>query len=154
MILEPCLPDSKVLEHCLHKRMHEHQSHCSCGDGSFFVELVPCLFLQAQQNPVQSLGCTSQLHSYTAMQAMTVTQAMPCRSWEPGTRDMRSTWAQWHQDNRQLTMPHMFSLVAIGLLPLNSAVVERGFSLHFIIKNKLRNRLKVAQVFRTLCALR
>ena len=44
-------------------------------------------------------------------------------------------------------MPYMFTLVSVGLvLALNTAVVERGFSLHLIIKNKLRNRLKVAQV--------
>lgn len=41
----------------------------------------------------------------------------------------------------------MFLLVAIGLvIPSNTACVERGFSLHCISKNKLRNALKIAQV--------
>ena len=41
----------------------------------------------------------------------------------------------------------MFTLVKAGLvIPLNTACVERGFSHHGIIKNKLRSRLKVVNV--------
>ena len=43
----------------------------------------------------------------------------------------------------------MFMLVAIGIglvIPLNTACVDRGFSLHCNIKNKLRNRWKIPQV--------
>ena len=41
----------------------------------------------------------------------------------------------------------MFTLVKAGsVIPLNTACVERGFSHHGIIKNKLRSRLKVVKV--------
>ena len=44
-------------------------------------------------------------------------------------------------------MPNMFTLVKAGLvIPLNTACVERGFSHHGIIENKLRSRLKVVNV--------
>ena len=44
-------------------------------------------------------------------------------------------------------MPNMFTLVKAGLvIPLNTACVERGFSHHGIIKNKLQSRLKVVNV--------
>ena len=44
-------------------------------------------------------------------------------------------------------MPNMFTLVKAGLvIPLNTACLERGFSHHGIIKNKLRSRLKVVNV--------
>ena len=48
---------------------------------------------------------------------------------------------------REQSMPNIVTLVKAGLVsPLNIACVERGFSHHGIIKNKLRSRLKVVNV--------
>lgn len=44
-------------------------------------------------------------------------------------------------------MPHMFTMASIWLvLALNTTLVECGLSLHLVIKDRLRYRLKVAQV--------
>ena len=48
---------------------------------------------------------------------------------------------------REQSMPNIVTPVKAGLvIPLNTACVERGFSHHGIIKNKLRSRLKVVNV--------
>ena len=53
-------------------------------------------------------------------------------------------WAEFYEAGREQSMPNMFTLVKAGLvIPLNTACVERGFSHHGIIKNKLRSRLKL-----------
>ena len=60
---------------------------------------------------------------------------------------MGLAWSDFHGDSRDQTLPYMFQLVAIGLvIPLNTACVQRGFSLHAGIKTKLHSRLKVPQV--------
>ena len=62
-------------------------------------------------------------------------------------RSMLITWADFHFQKLDQTLPLIFKLVMIGLvIPLNTACVERGFSLHCNVKNRLSNRLKVAQV--------
>lgn len=60
-----------------------------------------------------------------------------------GHRSLDQSICQQHGLNgRQQSMPHMFTLASISLgLALNTAVVERGFSLHLVIKDRLRNRL-------------
>ena len=77
--------------------------------------------------------------------------AMKLALWQRSRRrvnlHMSSVWAEFKEAGRDLTMPYMFRLVMFGLIvPLNTACVERGFSHHGIIKNKLRTRLKVVHV--------
>ena len=58
-----------------------------------------------------------------------------------------AVWAEFREEGRDRTLPNMFTMVSVGLVvPLNTACVERGFSHHGIIKNKLRNSLKVLQM--------
>ena len=60
---------------------------------------------------------------------------------------MNTVWAEFYEAGREQSMPNMFTLVKAGLvIPLNLARVERGFSHHGFIKNKLRSRLKVVNV--------
>ena len=60
---------------------------------------------------------------------------------------MVAVWAEFREEGRDRTLPNMFTMVSVGLVvPLNTACVERGFSHHGIIKNKLRNSLKVLQM--------
>ena len=69
-------------------------------------------------------------------------RAKDCRS-----LDMVAVWAEFREQGRDRTLPNMFTMVSVGLVvPLNTACVERGFSHHGIIKNKLRNSLKVLQM--------
>ena len=64
-----------------------------------------------------------------------------------GGADMKSAWMGLHDDKLQCMMPYMFKLVAIALvIPLNTACVERGFSVHNNVKNKTRSSLKIAQL--------
>ena len=61
--------------------------------------------------------------------------------------DMVAVWAEFREEGRDRTLPNMFTMVSVGLVvPLNTVCVERGFSHHGIIKNKLRNSLKVLQM--------
>ena len=74
--------------------------------------------------------------------------AMKRALWERSRRrvglQMAAVWAEFKDQNRVQTMPNLYLLVLFGLIvPLNTACVERGFSHHGIIKNKLRTRLKV-----------
>ena len=58
---------------------------------------------------------------------------------------MNTVWAEFYEASREHSMPNMFTFVKAGLvIPLNTACVE--FSLHGIIKNKLRSRLRVVNV--------
>ena len=71
--------------------------------------------------------------------------------WQPAKRraglSMKTVWAEFYKAGREQTMPNMFTLVKAGLvITLNTACVERGFSHHGTIKNKLRGRLKVVNV--------
>ena len=70
---------------------------------------------------------------------------------KPVVEDTEAKWLYgYHWARRpgtETTMPYMFCLVMLGLVvPLNTACVERGFSHHGIIKNKLRTRLKIVHV--------
>lgn len=74
-------------------------------------------------------------------------QALWSRAKDSRGLKMTSVWGEFRGEGRERIMPHMFILVTVGLLvPLNTACVERGFSHHGIIKNKLRNALKVIQM--------
>ena len=74
-------------------------------------------------------------------------QALWQRSRRRTSLGMSAVWAEFKEAGRETTMPHMFRLVMLGLVvPLNTACVERGFSHHGIIKNKLRTRLKIVHV--------
>ena len=56
-------------------------------------------------------------------------------------------WRKLSLEEAQLNFPNLFQLVlTMFLIPVQTAVVERGFSLHKIIKNKLRNRLEIVTV--------
>ena len=50
-------------------------------------------------------------------------------------------------EQAHLNFPNLFLLVQIMfLIPVQTAIVERGFSLHKIIKSKLRNRLQIVTI--------
>jgi len=59
---------------------------------------------------------------------------------------MRAAWChikQFHADE----LPHILMIVyVLMVLPVQTAVVERGFSLHRIIKNRLRSRLLISKM--------
>jgi len=56
-------------------------------------------------------------------------------------------WRKLSLEEAQLNFPNLFQLVlTMFLIPVQTAVVERGFSLHKRIKNKLRNRLEIVTV--------
>jgi len=56
-------------------------------------------------------------------------------------------WRKLFVEQAHLYFPNLFLLVQIMfLIPVQTAVVERGFSLHKIIKSKLRNRLQIMTI--------
>ena len=58
--------------------------------------------------------------------------------------DATYIWRKLYSEEAHLLFPNLFMLVQIMfLIPVQTAVVERGFSLHKIIKSKLRNALKI-----------
>ena len=74
-------------------------------------------------------------------------EALWQRAKDSRSLDMVAVWAEFREEGRDRTLPNMFTMVSVGLVvPLNTACVERGFSHHGIIKNKLRNSLKVLQM--------
>lgn len=61
--------------------------------------------------------------------------------------DATYIWRKLHFDGAHTAFPNLFKLVLIMfLIPVQTAVVERGFSLHKLIKSKLRNRLQISTV--------
>jgi len=53
-------------------------------------------------------------------------------------------WRKLFLEEAHIMFPNLFMLVQIMfLIPVQTAVVERGFSLHKIIKSNLRNALKI-----------
>ena len=56
-------------------------------------------------------------------------------------------WRKLIVEQAHLNFPNLFLLVQIMfLIPVQTAIVERGFSLHKIIKSKLRNRLQIVTI--------
>ena len=57
-----------------------------------------------------------------------------------------TVWRDLHDDHG-LMLGYMLKFVYLCLvIPLNSAIAERGFSLHNSIKTKLRNRLRIVTI--------
>lgn len=69
--------------------------------------------------------------------------------WTAG-QDRYSTFESvWRglDDSHRLVLPHMLKFVEVCfVIPMNSCCAERGFSEHGVIKNKLRNRMRIKTV--------
>jgi hypothetical protein len=62
-------------------------------------------------------------------------------------KNFKDDWSDLVDDGLKDAFSEVFKLASVSLiLPLNTAIVERGFSKMNIIKSKLRNRLKVNTV--------
>ena len=61
-----------------------------------------------------------------------------------GVADMWAGYLQTESKKLQTSLPHIFSLLCVMLtMPIQTATVERGFSTHRVIKDRLSNRMGI-----------
>jgi hypothetical protein len=61
-----------------------------------------------------------------------------------GVADMWAGYLQTESNKLQTSLPHIFSLLCVMLtMPIQTATVERGFSTHRVIKDRLSNRMGI-----------
>ena len=106
------------------------------------TELLPILNHVAKSTLSDKLPNLSkeQQQQLLTVEFPTMKQALWRKSREMGGLSMSTAWRDLQAEGMVRSMPNMFMLVQAGLVVLlNTACVERGFSHHGIIKNKLRN---------------
>ena len=60
------------------------------------------------------------------------------------TADVGIIWRKLYFDNAHILFPNIMQLVYVTfLIPVHTSQVERGFSVHRVIRNRLTNRLKI-----------